>query len=372
MLFLIISKVLQRDIPYKKYFYILLGAFAIGSPYIISSLRSAKLPDAAATLARIGLIHTHFPSGFENVLLCLCVFFIFLWCIYKKEVPLDEVSVLLMSGVVGGAIVVNQHIITGSNLEFSSHYWMETVAWCMFTLLYLSVPYIKKLAHTQKSVLHILLWGICYVIILALGVRSMQSIALAQTSYSQGDVKSQEYAPILTWLNNHTQVDDVIYADDNLSYEVPIYTSDNVYYTPESNLFFMSDQEVDQRFIIEHYFDDFIPAYIRAHEREIYGAYLIDRYNHTVSENTVRNYIGFSPVPNVLVPEADVTDIQSQAATLHAEGFQKALSTYRADYVIWDTLSEPSWDINTFKFLTPVYETQGIVIYRVSTTSPHS
>ena len=115
VIFLMLSAVMRRSIPYKQYIGIILGALVIGSPYIISSLGSRQACRCIGHSARIGLIHTHFPSGIENVGLSLIVLVVFFWFVYKKIVPVSKWKwgLFLLSGVAGAIVVVNQHVITG-------------------------------------------------------------------------------------------------------------------------------------------------------------------------------------------------------------------------------------------------------------------
>ena len=228
---------------------------------------------------------------------------------------------ILLSGVAGAIVVVNQHVITGSNLEFSSHYWPETVFWCVFTLFDTGSFLANRFSRQSQKYM----FGISVVIVVIFAYFSFSQIITAETVYGPSDIYEQSYAPIFAWLDTNTKKDDVVYAGDALNYEIPVYTADNVYYSPGAILFFMSDAEVQQRYIINHYFDDFTTDYIAGHERGIYGAYLIDKYSHILSEAEIRRLFGLAPIPDVLMPQSDITEVQNEVAVLHAEGFDKAL-----------------------------------------------
>ncbi len=119
------------------------------------------------------------------------------------------------------------------------------------------------------------------------------------------------------------------------------------------------------RFLAEHYFDvPFTRDTILFFERQIYGLHYIEVAAHTKSLNTLRHVFGLSPIPIERYPEADIALLIQQEQTLRARPFAEALSGYRLDYLVWDSVLHPEWNVRQVKGLQKVYESNGIIIYK--------
>jgi hypothetical protein len=57
----------------------------------------------------------------------------------------------------------------------------------------------------------------------------------------------QQFHPLFEWLNTHTERDDVILADNELSYLIPCYTHNNVYICWFAQIGFVSEEELRRR-----------------------------------------------------------------------------------------------------------------------------
>jgi hypothetical protein len=191
------------------------------------------------------------------------------------------------------------------------------------------------------------------------------NIVQPQVTYGPGFTYAQNYVPIFNWLHEHAKPDQTVFANDDISIFIPIYTSQNVYYSPYAILFFLTDKEAEDRFIINHYFDTFTTDYVLQHQRMIFGGYYVDEYGHNLSKNKVLKLFGLPQVPYMLVPTPVLQSVVERANTIQAENFDTALHTYQADYVVWDTVEDPDWKLGRFTFLTPVYSANGIIVYTV-------
>ncbi|MHB1316310.1 MAG: hypothetical protein ACYCZW_00445, partial [Minisyncoccota bacterium] len=271
------------DFQYKKIIFVLFGAGIIGIPYFVSLVQSSHLSTYTESLARLGLIHTHFPSGIDSVILASIVILVFLYMFLKKQIELNKLNTFLFSGVLTSIIVINQHVITGNNLEFSSHYYLGNMFWLAFSGSYLVYIFIQKRSVFIKKIIFIS----CIVFILLISLLGIKNVLNQQATYNESEIYSQNYAPIFHWLNRNAKPDDVVYTNDDIGYFLPVYTSQNVYYSAFSILFFMTDKEVEDRFIINHYFDTFTREYIIKNQRMIFGGYYINQFGHMRSKNFV-------------------------------------------------------------------------------------
>lgn len=351
----------RREIPFKKYALIFGGGLVIGIPYFISMWQSSNLPGYSESLARLGLIHTHFPSGIDSVIVASITAVIFIIMYMRKVVTINHQSVFLFSGVLSAAIVINQHLITGKNVEFSSHYMLGNMYWCAFVLIYLLAQWVS----TQSDKIRRVIVVVCTLIVVPMGLYGATKVVNQQVVYRQAEDYVQNYAPIFDWLNENASPDEVVFANDDLSGYIPIYTAQNVYFSGLAILSFMTDDEAYRRFITNRYFDKFDTDYVRYSHRQIFGGYYVNEYGHNMSKNKLRKLLGMDQVKYEMVPDVAVQKIMDKASVIQKDDFEIALKTYRVDYFIWDKLKDPHWKVEEVDFLERVYEYKGIIVYRV-------
>ncbi len=109
----------------------------------------------------------------------------------------------------------------------------------------------------------------------------------------------QRNAVVLDWLQHNTPPESVVMANRTLSELVPVYTADNVMWETHANSYLMPQE----------------------------------RWDFT-SDNA-----------------------------LAAEDFCSFIRQYRLDYVVWDTETDPSWNLDKKNCLRPVAEMEGFTIY---------
>jgi tRNA A58 N-methylase Trm61 len=102
----------------------------------------------------------------------------------------------------------------------------------------------------------------------------------------------------MDWLGAHTPTDSVVFADEDVSAIVPVYTFDSVVWDVQA------------------------PNYLLPHARTLF-------------------------TPDLVL----------------SAGFAENIHKYRVDYVVWDTVKDPSWKMDQYKILRKVYETGGLKVY---------
>ncbi len=351
----------KNDFPYMRYVWMCLGGLIVAIPFFISTFVSLRMPYYAESARRLGMIATHFPSGLDSVALVGAVVALFIFARYKKIITLTPTVVLLFSGVLAGAVAVNQHLITGKNVEFSSHYLLGNQFACFFAIMYIFCLWLVGQSEKIKKICFV---SACTLVFVA-SIFGTYTIVQPQVTYGAGFFYAQKYTPIFEWLHAHAKPDQVVFANDDMSGFIPIYTSQNVYYSPYAILFFLTDKEAEDRFIINHYFDTFTASYVLKNQRMIFGGYYINEYGHNLSKNKILNVLRLPQVSYILVPAPVLQSVVDRAKIIQSESFDTALHTYQADYVVWDTVKNPDWKLDRFSSLTPVYSANGIIVYTV-------
>jgi len=364
VLFLCLNFLLKRKCDYKKYFLAIIIALIISLPYFISLFKAMQLPYYGESLARLGMIETHFPSGIKILVWGGLVLLLFLVTYYKRIIKINPKSILIFSSLLAPMIVVNQHIITGKNLQFSSHYWPLSAFCFIFALAYLLNLWSKKIKVQPIKILIFIL--ISVYIFYEPAVHLINTAKGEALHYSQEEIAQQKYALIFKWLNENTLPDEVVFAG-KISSLIPVYTANNVF--SGGYLFFMPDKEVQERAVLSHYWDDFFNKesenYV-SYERLIKGNYYITLSGHLKQRNKLRSWFGLAPVKYEEIPREEIDEFLELARDIQGQDFETQIKKYRVDYFIWDKKNVSHWPVEKLEFLEPLYEANDIVIYKIN------
>lgn len=339
------------------------GALVLGIPYFIQAYQAAKLSYYAESLQRIGVIATHFPSGIIILSYVAITLALMGWCWWKRLIPFSPLSVLVASAAAAGAVVVNQHVITGSNFYFAGHYKLLVTFMCVFGIAWCLSALLRRYVPEEYRALG--RWAIASALILFACVRVIAPVSSLATPHA-ADIAAQRYGPVVGWLDAHTKTDDVVYANQMLSPYIPAYTRDNVFYSTWADTSYLPQSEVEARFIGVHYFD---PAFTRETitnaEIDALGAQYLGAYQHAVMINKVRKLFGLVPLQVERYPEARIQKLLDEARAVRASTFRNALQGRRVDYLVWDTVADPAWRVPQTPGLTRLYEANGVIVYSV-------
>ena len=344
---------------------IVAGGLILAMPYFYFNYLSSQLSYYTETLARLGMIYSRFPSGFRIIFWSALVLMVFGWFLWKKIIHFNTKTIFFISGILASIIAVNQHLVTGHNIEFSSHYSMGAIFFLVFALAYLVSRYnanTRMYANDTNKFLYLKL--ILTIIVLAVVTNGLYKYSNQAFAVSEEGVYIQNYTSVFEWLNKNTAKDSVVYANPDLSGLVPVYTANNIFYVREANLFFISDTEVLDRFILNNFFEDFNKDFIIENVRSIYGVRYIDAYGHAVQGNKLRRFLNIEPEPEIYLPEDAIQKALSRAKKLQSGDFIKELKQFRIDYLIWDKNKNPYWQIG--EDFDPIFNANNIIIYEIN------
>ncbi|MBI5004039.1 hypothetical protein HZC00_03020 [Candidatus Kaiserbacteria bacterium] len=334
----------------------------LGIPYFLMLRETAALAYYQESLARVGMITTHSPSGIF-IVAAGAITLLLMGVLWRTRIlPLTPVSLVAAAGVLAGPIVTNQHIVTGLNLEFSSHYHLISM-YADFFAIALCVQALLRRVGSWRDFLEQVILSFIIAFSLASALQTMQRQIVATPAF----IAAQRYAPVLHWLNEYTKKDDVVYTDQTLSNIMPAYTHDNVFFSGAAGLYIMPQSDMRARFLAAHYFDPALTREIMTDglsmERQVYGNYYIEMSAHMRSLNKLRRVFGLSPLPVERYPEADIASLIQEWQAQKSYSFMQILSQYRVDYVVSDRATHPEWRIDTVQGLHKVFEDGDIVVY---------
>ncbi|HUY62282.1 MAG TPA: hypothetical protein VMV50_00595 [Candidatus Paceibacterota bacterium] len=355
LLFIYYSLVRDRAVA-ASVFLAGLGALAIGSGYIAELIQAHALPWYASSMERVGLVYTHFPSGFALALVAAAVGAfagIVVWKLRRLDRPVTIGFALLAASV----IAMNQHVFTGQNVEFSSHYKLQVGFSCAFLLIALAAS-----ADWWQHLSRRLWYGIAVAAVACVAAFSLtttyhRTVALAAAS------PVEQYAPVVAWLGAHTAPDSVVYAPDALAALIPAYTADDVFYTRTANIFFLPQADVTDRFIIQNYYADFTTPFISENERALFGVGYIDRYAHAVEEHAFLRLLGIHTQLPARIPDTAIADVIARAKALQSLPLDSLLAHYRVDYFTIATDTVPEYRKAGVIGATPLMSANGFAVY---------
>ena len=360
----------ERTLSYKILM-IVVGGLILAVPYFYFNYLATKLPYYMETLTRLQMIYTRFPSGLRIMAWSFPVLALILVSSWRKIISTDVKTIFFAAGVLSSIIAVNQHIITGRNFEFSSHYSMGAIFFAVFALAYLfshlnpnKSDYHPNTPNDKKFGLfgYIRIFGLLIIAIVV--IFSLSGYLKRILFIGENHVYYQNYAPVFDWLNKNTEKDSVVYANAELSRLIPVYTANNVYYVREANLFFISDEEVLDRFILNKFFEKFDKDFVTENVRSVYGVRYIDIYGHAVQGNKLRRLLGLKLEPEIYLPKEAIAKAIARAGELQKGDFLEELKRFRIDYLVWDKIKNPNWEIEQ-RYFKKVFETDYFKIFDV-------
>ena len=339
----------------KQFFKILVEGLIIGFLYFYLSFSASRLVEYQETLTRIQLVFSHSPSEIKTVFPAFLVLILFGILYRFKFIKINKEILFFILGIVSILLVTNQNILTGQKFEFG-HYRMPSVFFLIFAIYYLWSKTFKLLNFKLRFLIASLV-----VIASAGGVYNYTQRIL---EISERSIYTQKYAAIFDWLNKNTSPDSVVYANEEISGKVPVYTRNNVFYSRYANLFIMTDEEVYERFILNNFFEEFDKDFVIKNERAIFGVRYIDRYGDAVQANKWRKLAGLKLKDETRLPENEIEKVLTKAGEIQRSPFEKNLKKYQVDYFVWDKNKDPNWNLEKLD-LEPVYNFENIYVFKI-------
>lgn len=333
-----------------------LGGVIVGSGYFITLFEARSLPIYQETLERLGLTYTHFPSGGMTAVLVVIFIFISVYIILRQRSATPEVLTSLAL-VVGGMIAMNQHLITGMSLEFSSHYTMQIVVSCFFLAVSLWKAFGSAVAVLRNPVVR----AVAFVVLILIFLPKISEPFEAALAAAQNPAHSAR-AEVVRWIGHNIPEKSVLYAPDMLAKLIPAYTSNDVFFGRAASFYFMSNEEVRQRSLIHYFNAPHTYEVIISHQREFFGQLLINPRQHAQRKSQLIGWLYPVEVPAEL-PKNYFDVLQAQKIALEDKTFSEVLSPYRVDYIViepHDPFPLTERDLSLFKLIATI---QGYSVY---------
>ena len=376
LLFLILKE--RRVVFYLKGLLFFATPVALAAiPYILNLKRAIADPNYLDTFLRFGFILNRYPSAFLNVALIMSGLAI----IYLVGKNADSRKKIFVYSLALGGVALNwQNVITGKILSFSPHYY-TTIVLFLFIIFAFCVSMIwknyKENILNAGNYLEVILMAALLIFVFDhtggqnwIGYRNSLLV-------KPGDIAElrelQKLSGLADWFNKNSSKDSVVYSmSNNCDWFVPTYTYNNVYYHCNDGLFLASDDELENKWVIQNFFTEGITGdYIERENMSIWTSKFIERYQNEAVRNKILNFLKIKKdIPaSVLVPEEYIDRVLQKVDFYQKMGFEKALKQYTVNYILLyannDEYSDQAAKLRTYSFLKLVADIEDNLVFEV-------
>jgi putative flippase GtrA len=313
-------------------------------PFVLNYLRLVASTEYSALALRQGLVHSHTPliSFWLAIMLVLALF------VWPKRYP--QARIFYLFSVIVLIILTDQQIVTGVSVVPSHYHW------------YITKPLVGIFISMYAWV--VLEWATKRQWLRALGIATILSLLfyntflIQLTSYNaqyQNAVALQKYAPTLAYLNTLSPGMS-IWADQQLSSEISVYTKQNAPNNFYALYYLVSQQYLVERMLLGYELEgiptsDILTTLKRDRESvsgEVFGIYYREQYGSDAA------------IPDSLL-ETYADEYKAQIARPLASVFHDLGATH----IILDKSTDSVWHITTFPFAHLVFSEGSIFVYQI-------
>lgn len=332
------------------------------SPLLYMLYLSNTYPYFLESVARFGLVDTHVPmaevvysGGWIGVLLALAAF------VYWRVPALREDNrFLFVAGFaaftgLGLWIMEGSNLITGKLLETGEHMRPFIGPWLPLA----GIPLAWTLWQRRGAVRG---WNRAVVLIGMAALLFMGLVFVQRYFYSYIDIRgltddwreAQSYAIPLQWIDAQQEEPIVIWnQNESFNIYIPMLSRDYVLYSPGAMFTLVSNQEIQERYLVTNYFNNPSIADLKAHLAEYVGRQ--DAYHHAKTiERGIKicriifyfdkaHGCGVPPTSVGLMGEAFFAGLEKKFTDDIRPRIKTYLQKYHVSYIITDTTMSPPW-----------------------------
>ena len=339
-------------------------AALIATPYFYRLVILRGQASFIAMAERLGLLYTRIPSGFK-IILPAAILVICLIAVARHQKinfkTLPPTFIFLLSGLITSVVVVNQHLITGINILFSSHYQFQANVFFILTAGYLFWQVFSQKKVFLSRLVAVLLIGV-------IGLWFAPRF-FSQLSFSQSQITDQRYGEVINWLNANTANDSVVLSFGRLNTLIPAYTHNNVYYQSLASLYALTDEQVQDRFVRYYAMHSARQEEVRQSLFGVRGIALRAAGGKQRQLNALYRLIGKPTVDleAIYFPDKLVGQLYSQVNEYVDKSIEATIGQYQVDYIILDSTQEGrnGLKFDLLKQFKPIFSSNGISIFSV-------
>lgn len=333
---------------------VFVGALIIGIPYIINLYNATRHAGYQEVSVRFGVVFTHAPFFIGWTALIGLILFLLWYPRSNKDSYWFGLALVLAP-----LITMNQQLLTGKVLQEAHYHWFFHKPLVVIVVLILLFKLLNspRLVRYRKAVALLLIVGS-----VAVG-GFVQAASYYYDTRDGGDiaVERQKYGPVMHWLSEHTQQEEVVLANDEVSHLTVIYTPLNVFHHRASIYSLAATKERLLEVLFTFYR---LRGVTSAQAREVFFA---ERafISTTVYGIHYRELLGsYEAIPDKQIEEI-ITGYQDTFKVSTGVWLERVLRKYHVKYVVWDQVSEPSWQLEQYPFVHKVAEFGDVILYKL-------
>ncbi len=364
----LLLRIIDRDrLLIRTHLYLLFIAFLVAMPYFILQIKSLAVPFHQEMLVRLGFYHSHWPETLPRSAIAVLAVFLFVYFMRRRRLIRDLKAQAVLSLLAANVIFPNHQIISGFIIQNAVHWSFMPVFIYALTFAYVYF----NLRQSRPDFPKILRYGFGLTFILLFIVPSYRLMSYHDYSlFDQGSKKYlaawQKYDQAFRYLAEQTPKDSVVFANETLSYLIPAYTHNNVFYVWATFFLPGSDREIMERYLLSHIF---IPEFYTEPNLGISDNKLVLWTQPAMTEQNTQllpRLLGW-PIQDEYSAEREIMFAKDVLHDLRLTCCRlDALRRYRVDYIVWDRAADPEWKVDEYSHLLKVYADDSIQIFRLS------
>lgn len=302
------------------------GGIVLGIPVLINAYNvyhNIYYVNAARISA---VVYTH---AFRVSTLGMIVIFLFGWYVWRGKIKTVH-SYFLAGLLITTFVAINQQVVTGVLIHEDHYHWYFNVPIFLVTLTWLAWNLFGKLKNK-----------IIYPLLLAVFLVSLYgSLFVQYSSYRHSYdyfAENQDYMSVFDWLKQYSSPESVVLANVDLSLFIPVYTQNNVYWSPYAAYYLVPTDDIEQRLFL------FLKLY---------------RYKNSVNDEMMRKYLLTMSQQNPDLDQFvgnDVLSVYPSGLAARYDYFLKHFADEQdkvhLDYIVVDNRQNPAWDLSGLKLI---------------------
>lgn len=334
--------------------------FAIAYVLLISPVFQA--PFYGELTARLGVTTSHLPEMIPRTAVALAaagLLFLFLRKAQTAKTALAQGALALL---LANAIYPNHNVITGKSFQNAAHWVFQPIFLLSLAVAFV-YPYLRRPPIAASRTVRIFACGVIAVFLVAALRLSRYLPPPVTKAKIESTVAAQRYGPVLRYLQQATPADSVVFTDDKLSYLIPAYTHNYVYYLKFVSNLPASNRELAERYIFARQFD---PDFFKDPNLGIRPNHQILWENYFHPENLpFYRWLGIRIEPRYTVEDEQhlAGEVMRDLEASGGVSFER-MRKYRLDYIVWDKKLNPRWGVDQIPRIEKLYDVNDIIVYR--------
>lgn len=308
---------------------VFVGGAIVAIPYFINMYRASQFPTFEDMGISSGIILSHQPLFMGSSIIIALLFFLFLFPRIDKEKYLFGLAILLTP-----FLTMNQQVLTGRIMQPDHYHWFFhkplAVSFVLITIFYL---FDRRHLDLYKKIFAIL---------------------VITSSIATG--------PVMDWLNSNAKKEAQIFGNDATADMTVLYTSLNVLYHAGICCTSIS---VTKSTLYETLF-----IFFRLNEVDAQSAYeAFSRERAFVSRHIFGIYYrklngSYESIPDEKFDEI-VGMYKETLSTPTSKWLEQIFEKYEVEYIVWDKVANPQWQLESYPFLKEVAMFDSMAIYQI-------